>query len=482
MKRNFSFYVARRYMFSKKSVGAINVISFISVTGVAVATMALVIVLSVFNGFHDLVASLFTNFDPQIEVVPAKGKTVNADAPELDKIRHLNFVDVATDVVEDQAIAVYGDRQRMVTVMGVDENFDQLTRIGDILYGEGDFTLRVANLYFGVPGIRLAQDMGLGARWADYLKIYAPVRQGQLTDLDTPTDGFVVDSLLSPGVVFAVNQNKYDRDRIITSIYFARQLFDQDGMLSSLQLRLKPGTDLAEAKQEIKAAAGENFRVLDRFEQQEDTFRIMQIEKVLAYVFLTFILIVACFNIISSLSMLIIDKKDDINTLHNLGASDRQIVSIFLYEGRIISAVGALIGIGLGLALCGLQQAFGFVKMGDSSGTFIVNAYPRERSLRGCARSVHHRHPDRMGGVVDSGAPSAPSDNGQKSNNINKSKENNEQETLFDSSSCCPACRSDGSSNANRQRTDCAACGKGERRTGCHPQRGLLEDDFGFGV
>lgn len=376
MKRNFSFYVARRYMFSKKSVGAINVISFISVAGVAVGTMALVIVLSVFNGFHDLVASLFTNFDPQIEVVPVKGKTINADAPELDRIRNLDFVDVATDVVEDQAIAVYGDRQRMVTVMGVDENFDQLTNISDILYGDGDFTLRVANLYFGVPGIRLAQDLGLGARWADYLKIYAPVRRGQLTDLDTPTDGFVVDSLLSPGVVYAVNQNKYDRDRIITSIYFARQLFDQDGMLSSLQLRLKPGTDLSTAKREIKAAAGEKFRVLDRFEQQADTFRIMQIEKVLAYVFLTFILIVACFNIISSLSMLIIDKKNDINTLHNLGANDRQIQSIFLYEGRIISAVGALIGIGLGLALCGLQQAFGFVKMGESSGTFIVNAYP----------------------------------------------------------------------------------------------------------
>lgn len=376
MKRNFSFYVARRYMFSKKSVGAINVISFISVAGVAVGTMALVIVLSVFNGFHDLVASLFTNFDPQIEVVPVKGKTINADAPELDRIRHLDFVDVATDVVEDQAIAVYGDRQRMVTVMGVDENFDQLTNISDILYGDGDFTLRVANLYFGVPGIRLAQDLGLGARWADYLKIYAPVRRGQLTDLDTPTDGFVVDSLLSPGVVYAVNQNKYDRDRIITSIYFARQLFDQDGMLSSLQLRLKPGTDLSTAKREIKEAAGEKFRVLDRFEQQADTFRIMQIEKVLAYVFLTFILIVACFNIISSLSMLIIDKKNDINTLHNLGANDRQIQSIFLYEGRIISAVGALIGIGLGLALCGLQQAFGFVKMGESSGTFIVNAYP----------------------------------------------------------------------------------------------------------
>ena len=372
----FSFYIARRYMFSKKSVGAINVISFISVVGVAVGTMALVIVLSVFNGFHDLVASLFTNFDPQIEVLPAKGKTINADAPELDKIRKLDFVDVATDVVEDQAIAVYGDRQQMVTVMGVDENFDQLTNIGDILYGDGDFTLRVANLYFGVPGIRLAQDMGLGARWNGYMRIYAPVRQGQLTDLDDPTDGFVVDSLMSPGVVFAVNQAKYDRDRIITSIYFARQLFDQDGMLSSLQLRLKPGTDLATAKKEIKAVAGARFRVLDRFEQQADTFRIMQIEKILAYVFLTFILIVACFNIISSLSMLIIDKKDDVQTLRNLGATDRQIVHIFLYEGRIISAIGAAIGIGLGLLLCGLQQVFGFVKMGESSGTFIVNAYP----------------------------------------------------------------------------------------------------------
>ena len=373
---NFPFYIARRYMFSKKSVGAINVISIISVAGVAVATTALVIVLSVFNGFHDLVASLFTNFDPQIEVVPTRGKTIAADDPALTKIRQLPSVDVATDVVEDQAIAVYGDCQKMVTVMGVDENFDQLTHIDDILYGDGSFTLRVANLYYGVPGIRLAQDMGLGSRWDNYLKIYAPTRRGQLTDLDDPTEGFVVDSLLSPGVVYAVNQAKYDRDRIITSIYFARQLFDQDGMLSSLQLRLKPGSDIDAAKKEMRAIAGDRFRVLDRFEQQADTFRIMQIEKILAYVFLTFILIVACFNIISSLSMLIIDKTKDIATLRNLGASNRQIVSIFLFEGRIISAVGAIVGIAVGLALCGLQQAFGFVHMGESSGTFIVNAYP----------------------------------------------------------------------------------------------------------
>ena len=373
---NFPFYIARRYVFSKKSTNAINVISAISVVGVTVATMALVVVLSVFNGFHDLVASLFTSFDPQIEVVPMKGKAVAADDPLLTKMKQLSAVEVATEGVEDQAMAVYGDRQMMVTVKGVDDNFDRLTSINDILYGDGEFTLRVANLYYGIPGIRIAQDMGLGARWEGFLKIYAPVRQGQLVNLDDPSEGFVADSLVSPGVVFAVNQMKYDASVIITSIHFARTLFDQQGMLTSLQFRLKPGSNIADVKAQMKEIAGDRFRVLDRFEQQEDTFRIMQIEKVLAYVFLTFILIVACFNIISSLSMLIIDKKDDINTLHNLGASDSQIVSIFLYEGRIISAVGALIGIGLGLALCGLQQAFGFVKRGDSSGTFIVNAYP----------------------------------------------------------------------------------------------------------
>ena len=373
---NFPFFIARRYVFSKKSTNAINVISAISVVGVAVGTMALVIVLSVFNGFHDLVASFFTNFDPQIELVPTQGKTAPADDPMLDQVRQMPQVSVHTDVLEDQGLAVYGDRQQMVTVMGVDDNFTQLTNISDILYGDGEFTLQAANLFYAIPGIRLAQDMGLGARFDGYLKLYAPVRRGQITDLEDPSDGFVVDSLISPGVVFAVNQAKYDRDRVICSIGFARRLFDQDGMLSSLQIRLKPGSDLAAVKKQMREIVGSKYRVLDRFEQQSDTFNIMQIEKVLAYVFLTFILMVACFNIISSLSMLIIDKKADAATLRNLGATDRQIRSIFLFEGRIISAIGAVVGILLGLLLCWLQQEFGLVHMGDSAGSFVVNAYP----------------------------------------------------------------------------------------------------------
>ena len=373
---NFPFFIARRYVFSKKSTNAINVISAISVVGVAVGTMALVIVLSVFNGFHDLVASFFTNFDPQIELVPTQGKTAPADDPVLDQIRKMPEVGVHTDVLEDQGLAVYGDCQQMVTVMGVDDNFTQLTNISDILYGDGEFSLQAANLFYAIPGIRLAQDMGLGARFEGYLKLYAPVRRGQITDLEDPSDGFVVDSLISPGVVFAVNQAKYDRDRVICSIGFARRLFDQDGMLSSLQIRLKPGSDLGAVKKQMREIVGSKYKVLDRFEQQSDTFNIMQIEKVLAYVFLTFILMVACFNIISSLSMLIIDKKADAATLRNLGATDKQIRSIFLFEGRIISAIGAVVGILLGLLLCWLQQEFGLVHMGDSAGSFVVNAYP----------------------------------------------------------------------------------------------------------
>lgn len=372
---NFPFFIARRYLFSKKSTHVINVISSISVIGVAVATMALVIVLSVFNGFHDLVASLFTSFDPQLKVVPVEGKTAPADDPMLTKIRLLPQVDVATETVEDQALAIYNDHQAMVKIKGVDDNFAELSHITDILYGDGSFSLHAANLEYGIVGIRLAQNLGIGAQWDGFLKIYAPKKEGQL-DMTNPGDGFVVDSLNSPGVLFAVKQAKYDKNYIITSISFARNLFGQQGMLSDLELRLKPGSNLDAVKAEMQQIAGNKYKVLDRFEQQEDTFKIMSIEKMIAYIFLTFILVVACFNIIGSLSMLIIDKKNDVVTLRNLGANDKQITRVFLFEGRMIAVIGAVIGIGLGLLLCFLQQQYGFVRLGDSEGSFIVDAYP----------------------------------------------------------------------------------------------------------
>lgn len=373
---NFPFFVARRYLFSKKSTHVINVISSISVIGVAVATMALVIVLSVFNGFHDLVATLFTSFDPQLKVVPVEGKTAPADDPILTQIRQLPQVDVATETVEDQALAVYQGRQAMVKIKGVDDNFAEMSHITDILYGEGTFSLHAANLQYGTLGIRLAQTLGVGAQWDGFLKIYAPKKEGQLVDMANPSDGFVADSLNSPGVLFAVKQSKYDKNYIVTSISFARNLFGQQGMVSDLEIRLKPGSNLDAVKEEMQQIAGSKYRVLDRFEQQEDTFKIMSIEKLMAYIFLTFILVVACFNIIGSLSMLIIDKKNDVVTLRNLGANDKQITRVFLFEGRMIAVIGAVIGIGLGLLLCLLQQQYGFVRLGDSEGSFIVDAYP----------------------------------------------------------------------------------------------------------
>lgn len=372
---NFPFYIARRYLFSKKSTHVINLISGISAVGVAVATMALVVTLSVFNGFHDLVATFLTAFDPQIQVVPTQGKTAPADDPVLQKIRTLPEVDVATESVEDQALAVYQGKQAMVTVKGVDDNFDQLTHINDILYGDGEFSLHAANLEYGTVGIRLADQLGMTADWDGYLNIYAPQREGQL-DMMNPTEGFVEDSLISPGAVFMVRNAKYDANYIVTSIGFARRLFNQQGMLSQLELRLKPGSNLDAVKAEMREIAGEKYRVLDRMEQQADTFRIMKIEKFIAYIFLTFILAVACFNIIGSLSMLIIDKKEDVTTLRNMGATDKQITRIFLFEGRMISVIGAVIGILLGLLLCWLQQEYGLVALGQSSGSFVVDAYP----------------------------------------------------------------------------------------------------------
>ena len=372
---NFPFYIARRYLFSKKSTHAINVISLISVLGVAVATMALVVVLSGFNGFSDLVASFFTNFDPQLKIEATKGKAMPADDPLLVKVKHLPGVEVATECVQDQALAVYHDKQAMVTVKGVEDNFDSLTHISNILYGDGDFTLHVANLQYGVIGIRLAQDLGTGVTWQDYLQIYAPQREGQY-DASNPTNAFVKDSLVSPGALFQVKQSKYDQGYVITSIDFARRIFNRQGEITSLELRMKPGVDIDNAKEEIQAMLGDKYKVLDRYEQQADTFNIMRIEKLFAYVFLTFILMVACFNIIGSLSMLIIDKKNDVITLRNLGATDGQIRRIFLFEGRMISAAGAVIGLVLGLILCWLQQTYGLVQLGDQAGNFVVNAYP----------------------------------------------------------------------------------------------------------
>ena len=369
------FFIARRYLFAKKSHHAINIISGISVLGVAVATMAMVVTLSVFNGFRDLVADLFTAFDAELRVTPTDGQTVSAKDTALLRLKKSDAVEVYTPVLEGQALVVQGNKQQVVTIKGVADNFTKQGHIEDILYGDGSFCLHADVLEYGVLGIQLAQQLGLPAYFENPLQVYAPKR-GERVNIGNPLSSFNHDELQSPGVVFMVRQAKYDANYILTSLRFAQKLFDREERVSSVELKLKDGIKEDKAKQQLQAQLGDRFKVEDRYEQQNDVFRVMRIEKLISYLFLSFILLVACFNIIGSLSMLMIDKRQDIQTLRSLGATDAQICTIFRLEGHIISLAGALLGLVLGAVLCWIQQKYGLVTMGDSEGSFIIEAYP----------------------------------------------------------------------------------------------------------
>lgn len=371
---NFPFYIARRYLFSKKSHNAINVISAISVCGVALATLALVCTLSVFNGFQDLVTTFFTAFDPQLKITAVRGKVFDGQDKRVLQLKKMPDVEVYSESLEDNVMVQYQGRQAMAVVKGVEDNFDQLTPIDSILFGRGDLLLHDEVVDYAIPGIQLLSTLGSGIRFLDPLEIYAP-RRGAKVNMANPSTAFVTGNLFSSGLVFAVNQEKYDASYILTSIDFARRLFQYTTEVSAINLKLKAGTDTDAVKKHIQDLLGDDFLVQDRYEQQADTYRIMEIEKLISYLFLTFILMIACFNVIGSLSMLIIDKRDDVVTLRNLGASDRQIVHIFLFEGRMISFFGAFAGVVLGLLLCWLQQEYGLIALG-SSGSFVVDAYP----------------------------------------------------------------------------------------------------------
>ena len=372
---NTGLYIARRYLFSKKSHHAINIISGISVVGVAIATMALVCTLSVFNGFQELVADLFTAFDPQLRITPAEGATIAADDEALQRLQASDVVAVCTPVLEDQALVVQNGQQQVVTIKGVADNIREQAAIDDILYGDGEFCLHADVLEYGVMGIQLASRLGLSSSSPDPLQVYAP-RKGERVNLANPMSSFTHDELQSPGVVFMVKQAKYDAQYILTSLGFAQRLFGQDNNISAMEVRLRDGLSTSRGKEQVKKLLGDEFKVSDRYDQQEDVFRIMRIEKLISYLFLTFILLVACFNIIGSLSMLMIEKREDVKTLRSMGANDSLIRKIFMLEGGLISLAGSLIGIALGVVLCWAQQRFGLIAMGSVEGSFIVEAYP----------------------------------------------------------------------------------------------------------
>lgn len=372
---NLPFYIARRYLFSKKKHNAINIISGISVCGVALATLALVCTLSVFNGFQDMVAGFFTAFDPELKITIREGKVFEPQGAAFQEVRSLPEIGVWTETLEENAMVQYKDRQAMAIIKGVEDNFEELTSIDSLLYGAGEFILHDSIVDYGVLGVELISELGTGLQFVDPLQVYAPKRNVHV-NMANPSASFNRDYLFSPGVVFVVNQQKYDARYILTSLSFARNLFNYDTEVSAVELKLKPGADVTAVQRKITRILGDEFVVLDRYEQQADVFRIMEIEKFISYLFLTFILAIACFNVIGSLSMLILDKREDVETLRNLGADDRLIARIFLFEGRLISLFGALSGIVLGLLLCYIQQRFGIISLGGGNGSFIVDAYP----------------------------------------------------------------------------------------------------------
>lgn len=372
---NLPFYIARRYLFSKKKHNAINIISAVSVCGVALATLALVCTLSVFNGFQDMVAGFFTAFDPELKITVREGKVFDPHESRVTQIHAMPEIEVWTETLEENAMVQYKDRQTMAVIKGVEDNFEQLTAIDSLLYGTGKFVLNDSVVDYGILGVELMSELGTGIQFVDPLQVYAPKRNARV-NMANPAASFNSDYLFSPGAVFIVNQQKYDARYILTSLGFARRLFDYDTEVSAIEIKLKPGSNIDAVEKKMEEILGERFVVQNRYEQQADVFRIMEIEKFISYLFLTFILAIACFNVIGSLSMLILDKRDDVETLRNLGAGDQLITRIFLFEGRMISVFGASIGIVLGLLLCFLQQKFGLISLGGGNGSFVVDAYP----------------------------------------------------------------------------------------------------------
>ena len=328
---NFPFYIARRYLFSKKKHNAINIISGVSVCGVALATLALVCTLSVFNGFQDMVASFFTAFDPQLKITVREGKVFDGQNEKIRAVCALPEVSVSTETLEENAMVQYKDRQAMVVLKGVEDNFEDLTEIDSILYGAGEFILHDSIVNYGVMGVELVSTLGTGLAFVDPLQVYLPKRNAKV-NMANPGASFNRDYLYSPGVVFVVNQQKYDESYILTSLDFLRNLLDYTTEVSGIELKLKPNANVSSVQSKIEKMLGDDFVVQNRYQQQADVFRIMEIEKLISYLFLTFILMIACFNVIGSLSMLILDKKDDVITLRSLGASDKLISRIFLFD------------------------------------------------------------------------------------------------------------------------------------------------------
>jgi len=366
----FALYIARRYLFAKKSRNAINIISAISMLGVGVGAMALVVILSVFNGFDEVVKSLFNAFDPDIKITAVEGKVFDPN-PQLDELKQIPGVLAVAGILEENALLKYDDRQHIATIKGADESFIQVTGIDSMVY-EGDMILKDRSRSYAVVGQGVAYSLQIGLNFVEPLFVYMPKRVGRI-NLANPDNAFKR-KYIYPSGIFAIEQD-FDSKYVIVPIDFMRELLDYDDEVSSIEIKLDPQFDPHDTQEAIETLLGEDFLVQNRAQQNEVFYRVMKSEKWAIFLILTFILIIASFNIIGSLSMLIIDKKNDIRSLRNMGAGPGLISRIFLLEGWLISIVGSVIGIVLGTIISWVQDRFEILKLGGS-GNFVIDAYP----------------------------------------------------------------------------------------------------------
>ncbi len=364
------FFIALRYLFSKKSQNAINIISMISVLGVVVSTAALVCVMSVFNGFVSVIEDSFAAFDAELQITATEGKVFDYEDVK-DFVENNDNIEKYSYVLEDNALIAYHDNQTPFTLKGVDKNYHQVFEL-DSLMVDGRFRLYDFDFDVSVVGLGLASKLNLGVDYINGLTIYVPQREGKI-NIARPDAAFKKGELFVCGI-FASHQPEIDDNTLIVPLEFAQKMYDYDSLtVSSIDLKLNNPKLLAKTQKELRQKIGSRFIIKNRTEQQEDYFKIIKIERMLIIIILSFMVFIAICNIISSISILLIEKKDDINILGNLGMNVRQASAVFVAEGWLMSIIGVMVGLILGTILCMLQHQFGFIKMGESS---YIDSYP----------------------------------------------------------------------------------------------------------
>ena len=365
------FYIAKRYLFGKKSHNLINILSVISVTGLIIGTMSLVIVLSVMNGFENIITQMYNSFNPDIRIETVKGKTIDVAEFPLSKLKKIDGIVNYSEIIEENALIRYKDKQQIVVIKGVDDNFEKVSEIKSKIV-EGKFLLKNQQADFMVLGYGIYDNLEIQLNdYKSQISIYIPKRDKEIS-LD-PSQAFNNEQIFAIGA-FSIQQD-FDTKYVIVPLRLAKKLLNYKSEISAIELSIDKNTNVENIQKEIKQLIGDNYTIKNRYQQEEMLYKIIKSEKIAIFLILSFIILIAAFNLIGSISMLILEKKQDIVILRSLGASGNLIKKIFLAEGLMISFAGAFIGIILGGIVCLLQQEFGIIRL-QGSGSFIIDAYP----------------------------------------------------------------------------------------------------------